>query len=133
MGKPDFLGNWCLHRQPKKPLMSKKENELQLYMRTKGFEGKLWEKEMVKHRCAAQRSHMALQSYKILNNQRMLYFIQRSLIHKLFQKWFFQQKMALPVLGKLKFYIFAFVDLKLFQINTFLKFGLFSFCDNVLP
>ena len=60
----------------------------------------------------------------------MLYFIQRCLIQKLFQKRFFKQKITLVVLGKLKFYIITFADYKPFQINKFKKIGLFSFRDN---
>ena len=41
------------------------------------------------------------------------YILQRCLIQKFFQKWFFQQKMALTVLGKLKLYVFTFADYKL--------------------
>ena len=32
---------------------------------------------------------------------------------------FFQQKVGLEVLGKLKFYVLTFVDYRLFQINKF--------------
>ena len=70
---------------------------------------------------------MALQSYQILNNQRMLYFIQRFLIQKLLQKWFFQLKIALAVLGKLKSYIFTFCRLQTVPNKQVLKNRTFIF------
>ena len=53
---------------------------------------------------------MALQSYKILNDYEMLYFMQRFLIQKLFQKCFFSTENGS---GSTKFYVFTFVDYKL--------------------
>ena len=65
---------------------------------SKKFLGKVLGKKR-RNKVALLREVMALQSYKILNDYGMLYFIKRCLIQKLFRQWSFQQKMALAVLS----------------------------------
>ena len=113
MENPDFQETDAYTHNLEKPLDFKDVkigHWVMVIFEDKKFLMKVLGKKMVKHKCSTQRSHMALQIYKILN---MLYFIQRCLMQKLFQKCFFQQKMALTVLGKLKFCNFTFVDYKL--------------------
>ena len=69
--------------------------------------------------CAAQGSHgiAELQDFKRLGD--VIFYTEEFNPEVIPKMIFFQQKMALAVLGKLKFYVFIFVDYKLFEINKF--------------
>ena len=88
-------------------------------MRAKSSWGKFREKkggDEIKVWCLDKLGIAELQDFQLLG---VLYFLQRCLVWKLFQKQFFQQKIALAILGKLKVYVFTFLYFKLSQINKF--------------
>ena len=101
MGRSYFLGNCCFTDNLDKPLNIKDVkigNQVMVIYEGKRFLGKVLGKKC-RNKVALLREVMALQSQKFLNDYGKLYFMQRCFIQKLFQKCFFQQKMALAVLS----------------------------------